>query len=190
MIESSMGYLFYGRSSGDADFGLLCSYKCNKGVNGDMYAVLTYVIGTDGIPCIPVISTVSTGFSPISNVYDNSEEISGFLKGRKPVFGKFGDFAMVINGTAVKKKDGSLDLSRLEIFIPRGIVTDYEGEVDANGNYYPCLLCDRLSNVQGLNTFVVSQQLLSAYKEKFVQYVGEDVLFSDRFTFFKRLANV
>lgn len=175
MVVSSLGYIFNCRYDCRGSLGIMENFKVE--IRGTEHIVsLTCTVDTFGNILIPAYMDLSSGLRPISDLVISEDtlydDIDKFVRSRKAYFGKLGDFAMI----AVAQLHFDIDTgaflpnnSSVVFYVPKVVSRGME-----NGTEFPTLICDRVSDSCGLNTFEINKPVLDAYKANFIKGISKE----------------
>lgn len=184
MVVNSKGYCFEGRKDCNGDIGVKFYFNVTH-KNGYQYANFVCTVDSDGKTTIPAYIDSNNGFRPLSVLCNTEGDLENFVVSNKPVFGKLGEFLVVVAGTLVYDDvTGSLVSSDdINFYMPVDLVSGIE---EFGGNIG--VACHRLSLSRGLNTRLTGELMLESYRSNIVSTLGVESTTS-RLSFIKSLGN-
>lgn len=164
MVCNNMGYIFECRKDTNGGIGIIESFKVlYKG--DEQHVTLTCAIDSNGDLVIPAGSTLSLGFLPLNKICQTPEDVASFVRGNKPYYAKFGEFAILGHGTLVFDKSTKKLISStgFGLYAPKVFLESYKEFVDPKGVPQPAFVCEKVWMNDGLNYLKIGNDLYQKY---------------------------
>lgn len=165
------------------DFGVKEEFKVIN--NGGILRVDTlFGVGVDKIPVKP--ASIRQGeFVAVNELANTSEDavvgLTNFMRSNKAVYSLMGVsvlFTKIVGGFNISE-DKWTDDTRVSLYLPKNIIKS------GKENY---LVCSELSNINGVDTVIVSQQIIDSFKDSILGYLASCI--SDRELFIGTRAGI
>ena len=173
MYIKSTGFAFDCRRDCKKDLGIVESYDV-KYKNGIQIVKLTTAVNAYGMIVKPSYSDINMGFTPIKALTQNEtfeEDVNKFIRSHKLIFSKLTDTTLIVTATLqYDMATGRLLIDKCKVvFYAPKTTSDSIPEVTSNGGKQePAVICDRVDVVNGVNTMVITKDILYGYKSSFL----------------------
>lgn len=180
MVRVNNGYLFEARSDASGKIGVNGSFKAIK--RGDkVHITFTAGINTNVKMCVPSVGDLSNGFVELSKVCTSDEELQAWVASNRSYYYRVGSFGVMADGTAIVHADGTVDMSKVALYVPASFVENCQS-FDSK----PAIFMLRLSEKPGMGIQTVSSTFLKGYMNYLSEYLSS-VDTSSKFIFLRSL---
>lgn len=162
-----------------------CRYDCYKNVGVIDSFDIMFKMGIQNVKLVtavdaygkiikPVYSDTCDGFSSLDKLISKEtfdKDLERFIKSHKMFFSKLGDFAMIV--VADLKFDQTTgafleEKSLINFYVPKYVDDNIPEVVSHGAKQEPAVVCDRVSDTDGVNTMVIKSSLYQNYRSSFL----------------------
>ena len=155
------GYYFKGNTDCNNKMGVILDVNF---IPYNQVTEILLVVDIEGNIIAPAYKDKSLGFIPLLQNYNTKEGIDTFYRSNRSLYGVVGSFVMIVHGTVGFDKDTEeLIEEKLSFYMPKSISINFDNVV-----------CDKVDDKKGINTFVVNSSILNAYKNRVLSSLNKE----------------